>query len=146
MPNTREKLIEQAEDILSKWDFFYGQMAGRELWADKPKEVQDKDIEDFCRDLSIVRSAIANGVTVQKWIPVTERLPDKDGKYLVCRRLYGSWWRETLNFAKDARKVSKYDFHRGWKNVWYWYDSEWGHLTMDDVTHWMPLPQPPKGE
>ena len=82
----------------------------------------------------------------QKWIPVSERLPDKDGKYLVCRRLYGSWWRETLNFAKDARKVSKYDFHRGWKNVWYWYDSEWGHITIDDVTHWMPLPEPPKGE
>ena len=64
MPNTREKLIERAEDILSRWEFFYGQRAGRELWADKPKEVQDKDIEDFLRDLSVVRSAIANGVTI----------------------------------------------------------------------------------
>lgn len=45
-------------DILNKWEFFYGQRAGRELWADKPKEVQDKDIADFNRDIQIVRTAI----------------------------------------------------------------------------------------
>lgn len=82
-----------------------------------------------------------------KWIPVTERLPEKDGKYLVARKLFNnSIFQEVLSFAKDGRKVDKYDFHRGWKNVWYRYDSEWGHLTIDDVTHWMALPEPPKGE
>ena len=45
-------------DILCKWDFFYGQRAGRELWVDKPREVQDQDIADFCRDLEIVRSVV----------------------------------------------------------------------------------------
>lgn len=45
-------------DILNKWEFFYGQRSGRELWADKPKEVQDKDIADFNRDIQIVRTAI----------------------------------------------------------------------------------------
>ena len=29
-------------------------------------------------------SLIANGVTIPRWIPVTDRLPDKDGEYLVC--------------------------------------------------------------
>lgn len=53
------RLIEQALDILAKWEFFYGQRAGRELWADKSKEVQDKDIADFNRDIQIVRSALA---------------------------------------------------------------------------------------
>ena len=123
MPNTREKLIEL---------------------------IVQGNIMAFGRSESfaeiIADHLIANGVTVQQWISVKERLPEKDGKYLVCRRLYGGWWRETLEFAKDARKVDKYDFYRGWKNVWYWYDSEWGHLTIDDVTHWMPLPEPPKGE
>ena len=81
-----------------------------------------------------------------KWISVKDRLPDKDGKYLVFEK--GSYANQirTLQFAKDGRKVDKYDFHRGWKNVWYRYDSEWGHITIDSVTHWMPLPQPPKGE
>lgn len=64
-----QKLIEQAKDILSKWEFFYGQRAGRELWADKPKEVQDQDIADFNRDVEIVRSALNAGpVRYGRWI------------------------------------------------------------------------------
>lgn len=34
--------IDRAIDILDKWEFFYGQRAGRELWAGKPTEVQVK--------------------------------------------------------------------------------------------------------
>lgn len=52
------KLNEQARDILNKWQFFYGQRAGRELWANKPKEVQDQDIADFNRDMEIVKAAV----------------------------------------------------------------------------------------
>ena len=43
-------------EILSKWDFFYGQRAGRELWADKPRDVQDQDIADFSRDMETITS------------------------------------------------------------------------------------------
>lgn len=46
--------VERAIDILDKWEFFYGQRAGRELWADKPTEVQNEDIANFCRDLGLV--------------------------------------------------------------------------------------------
>ncbi len=28
----------------------------------------------------------------------------------------------------------------------HFYDSEWGDVTVDNVTHWMPLPEPPSGE
>ena len=52
---TREEAI---IDILEKWSFFFGQRAGRELWGDKPKEVQDQDIADFNRDMNIVCSAL----------------------------------------------------------------------------------------
>lgn len=50
----REYGLEWILDILKKWDFFYGQRAGRELWADKPREIQDIDIENFRRDLEKV--------------------------------------------------------------------------------------------
>lgn len=50
--------INEIMDILDKWGFFLGQRAGRELWADKPKDVQDKDLADFNRDLETVRSFI----------------------------------------------------------------------------------------
>lgn len=50
--------LEKANDILDKWKFFYGQRAGRELWNDKPKEVQEQDIADFNRDIEYLRSVL----------------------------------------------------------------------------------------
>ena len=88
---------------------------------------------------------IANGVTVQEWISVKDGLPDEDGKYLVFEQSGGRTVTSVLRFAKDARKVDRYDFSRR-KNAWYEYDSEWGHYIVNSVTHWMPLPKPPKGE
>ena len=45
-------------DILDKWEFFFGQRAGREVWGDKPNAVQEQDIADFNRDMKIVRDAL----------------------------------------------------------------------------------------
>lgn len=45
-------------EVLDKIQFFSGQRAGRELWADKPTEVQDKDLEDYNRDIEKVRKYI----------------------------------------------------------------------------------------
>lgn len=78
-------------------------------------------------------------------ISVKKQLPKKDGRYLVRKLIFNSTvWYEVLSFAKDGRKVDKYDFKRNWKNVWYEYSSEWGYITVDNVTHWMELPEEPK--
>lgn len=45
----------KVNEILDKWDMFLGQRAGRELWGDKPKNIQDEDVENFNRDLSYLR-------------------------------------------------------------------------------------------
>lgn len=45
---------EQAVDILEKFYFFQGQRAGRELWNDKPFDIQEKDIADFARDCQLL--------------------------------------------------------------------------------------------
>ena len=50
--------IIKVKDILEKWEFFLGQRAGRELWFDKPAEIQDKDIYNFLRDLKSVKDLI----------------------------------------------------------------------------------------
>ena len=74
---------------------------------------------------------IANGVTVTdknvggKWIPVTERLPQEDVRVLI-------WLTDGVN------SYTKMDTDRIHNNRWV----RWGMY----VTHWMPLPQPPKGE
>lgn len=49
---------EQVIDILDKMDFFQGQRAGRELWNDKPFEVQEQDITNFSRDISSIKEYI----------------------------------------------------------------------------------------
>ncbi len=47
--------VDEVLDILQKWEFFYGQRAGRELWASKPEEIQNTDIEDFVKDLNKIK-------------------------------------------------------------------------------------------
>ena len=63
-----------------------------------------------------------------KWIPVTERLPSKNQRVLACRTLNDGGF---VFWAKQ------------WDNKWF--DMEWNCIRYG-VTHWMPLPEPPKGE
>ena len=72
---------------------------------------------------------IANGVTVQKWISVDDRLPEEKVNCIVHYR------------------------HAYCENDDYWaigmcfYDGEKFQLNPAyKVTHWMPMPNPPKGE
>ena len=81
-----------------------------------------------------------------EWIPVTERLPQEDGSYLVTTNYFGKHQGINIRcFAKDGETVDEYDL-AGQKYVWYFYDSEYGCVSTDSVTHWMPLPEAPKGE
>lgn len=73
---------------------------------------------------------ISNGVTVQEWIPVKDRLPEVGG-YVVCIAKRNPFSR----FMPMVARIEK----NGWVNpITEQYISE--------VTHWMQLPQPPKGE
>ena len=73
---------------------------------------------------------IANGVTVQEWISVKDRLPENN-QWALC-------------FMKDKSFGTFRVFQ--WNYVdWRWNDgNEW--FDEKDVTHWMPIPRPPKGE
>ena len=77
-------------DILDKVKFFQGQRAGRELWNDKPVEVQEEDLENFKRDINTIRSYIWKVVKELKQYRDAEeqglllRLPCKVGDVL--------WW------------------------------------------------------
>lgn len=49
-----EELIEALERLK-----FFNQRAGRELWADKPREIQDKDIESAEKTIELAISALS---------------------------------------------------------------------------------------
>ena len=118
-------------------------------------DVREKLVELLEVDLSgsdgyepelIADYLIANGATVQEWISVDDRLPEEDKAYLVTINHFGG--RQGANircFAKDGETVDEYEL-AGQKCVRDFYDSEYGCVSTDSVTHWMPLPAPPKGE
>ena len=50
--------IYKALDILDKFDFFQGQRAGRELWSEKPFEVQEEDLKKFSMDVELLKDFV----------------------------------------------------------------------------------------
>lgn len=52
------KEIFKCLEILDKFQFFQGQRAGRELWNDKPVEIQNEDIKNFNKDIEFIRNVL----------------------------------------------------------------------------------------
>ena len=80
-----------------------------------------------------------NGVTFatdnnvgSKWIPVTERLPDHFGVFIVAIKEPGK-----ERVGKDCADFDP--FEKTWLPSMYW---DHGYK----VTHWMPLPEPPEAK
>ena len=85
--------------------------------------------DDWYSNGEIAEKLIANGVTVQEWISVDDRLPEEKVNCIVHYK------------------------HAYCDNDDYWaigicfYDGEKFQVGLAyKVTHWMPLPLPPKGE
>ena len=82
---------------------------------------------------------ISNGITVQEWISASEPPKKITNKVIVlCKNGYMG-----------------YGHYEDYKGKQTWYNLESGKPFTDwdledcesyDVAHWMPLPQPPKGE
>ena len=102
---------------------------------------------DPAEEVSLDALAMAiSALEKTKWISVDDMLPEKDGEYLVwLGKNTFKQYAKVLSFAKDGETVDEYDL-AGQKYLWCLYNSEYGYVSTDSVTHWMLLPQPPKGE
>lgn len=111
----REKLIDIVEYYADFLDW------------DRKEAIVDGIIATFAKD---------NNVT-SKWIPVTEKLPEQSGKYIVCseRKIkVGNWER----MEKNVYQAKYYVYPTG---------CHWGQRDKGKhITHWMPMPEVPKGE
>lgn len=87
-------------------------------------------VENKNRCNIIAEELIANGVTIQRWIPVTERLPEIGGYYLVHQMNP----RYKTSFIQHARYSENQEKWLGALAL----------CSLDFVTHWMPLPEPPE--
>ena len=125
MMDVREKIVELLGNI------YLPMMAGPDTIGEYriPHKFKEK-IADYL---------ISNGVTVQEWISVEDRLPETDGIYIVCDcRLNGNQWIHTDGFRKASS--SWCELHG------MYYDDVYGRYSeQDKFTHWMPMPNPPKG-
>jgi hypothetical protein len=75
---------------------------------------------EYVKCVETAEKMIAHGVTVQEWISVKDRLPEKEGTYIVHGNLGGVFG--------------------------LFYDDMLSNSFKQMVTHWMPFPEPPKGE
>lgn len=91
------------------------------LLASKPELLKDLNTSPV-RLFRFADHLLANGVTIQRWIPVTERLPETTALCIVVKYCV-----PTL--------------------AWYT-GKDWIYATTasvaEGITHWMPLPEPPK--
>ena len=96
----------------------------------KAKYICANDYSDHTEDEYIADTLLDNGVTVQEWISAKDRLPEP-GTYVVCIAKRNPFSRFMPMVAKIERN--------GWVNP----------ITgqyVSEVSHWMPFPNPPKGE
>lgn len=117
----REKLIELLDEATVDMATY---SSDGELVSTFPINV----VEHGCAEI-LADYLIAHGVTVQQWIPVSERLPDVHTLVLVVIKHVagGSIWATTVGFCEYDALTKTFDANIG-----------------EIITHWMPLPDKPK--
>ena len=119
MPNTREKLIELLENDDCPIFMVFG---------DNMEGLADYLIANGAIISKMETVATDNNVG-HKWIPVTERLPENDSDVLAYLRIGDEGRIYPANYASGM-----------------WFDCIFNTPATESTTHWMPLPEPPKGE
>jgi hypothetical protein len=96
-------------------------------------DVTDVVEMNYVENITLVDHLIAHGVTVKEWISVKDRLP-KNGDVVLVHGTRGGIY--TAEFRLYSDFGGEYPH-------WHKLNSK-SHYCK--ATHWMPLPQPPKGE
>lgn len=77
-----------------------------------------------------------------RWVSVKDRLPDRDGQYLVC---LNQTHLMVVSFAKKLEEVDCEVFAGRDEPGWFEWDTEWcGFYEITMVTHWMQIPELPE--
>lgn len=101
------------------------------------------DIDKSCFDCW--NTPMGEVVKMSEWISVKDRLPEKQGHYLVftsinywkggCNENNPNWFGTTKGYENTPTSVLDCFFDC---------TGDWNRVCNHHVTHWMPLPEPPK--
>jgi len=105
---------------MKMYDELVKRLRERAAWINYGEEYPTEDVKLMTDAADAIEE-----LQVPKWIPVTERLPTEKGRYLTA-------------YADGYVTENDWCFI-GLMAVGWCYD-------RDAVTHWMPLPEPPKGD
>jgi hypothetical protein len=110
----------------------------------KDMAIKALEQEGYYKDLAqsyektIVKLTEAVAEPIQRWIPVSERLPESSGVYIVSR-----WFSD----GEERAILVDANYYDG---NGYWYNDNrinWGRdLVTNRIVAWMPLPEPYKAE
>lgn len=95
-------------------------------------------IEELIREVADEHNARLDAEERQRWIPVTERLPEI-GEIVLA-------YVDDLCLIIRAKIVDAKDYHGERRIDWARVDPDPFFLSCYTITHWMPLPEPPKEE
>lgn len=123
-------------------------------------------IEELICEVADEHNARLDAEKRQRWIPVSERLPESGERVLACCRVkwlggggrtyvcaaFHSAPKTETCVSSDGidmeydEETDEYYLPEGWWEVINNWDDYSFVAIGDFVTHWMPLPEPPKGE
>ena len=81
---------------------------------------------------------------VPQWISVKDRLPEAEQEVLVISRGWGDRLLYVGQYKKMEAQTSPLTGITSKESDWLLWG--WSYMKKPQVTHWMPLPEPPKGE
>ena len=113
---------------------------------EKLVELLDRFVyDDWYSNNYIAEKLIANGVTVQEWISVEDKLPEVVSIHKGYRSTVKKSIRVLCVCVQKSGKTMVKEGYCEWYNDYQ--EPRWQIPgTIDEVTHWQYLPYPPKGE
>ena len=140
----REKLVELLDDMQRSGTGYFGSAIENKKIADyliaqgvtvqENVEISDELLNQLKNAPITICKEEPSIELVQEWISVDDRLPE-EGEYVLCV-LKGFHYGGKIQVCKfvPADKFKDKPYFENFRNG------------FPSVTHWMPLPQPPKGE
>jgi len=111
---------------------------------------QDELIESFCKYRGKCSTEIIHALAFAlkwcnahpNWISVEDELPEKGDIVIVMQDAYGNIHFTACEFISAMQLCDVTDFHV--RSDAYLGITKKAEITLGAVTHWMPLPEPPK--